>query len=345
MRICCLPVGGKEDNYQTMMMNGLRRGGGFDVMFGATGKIFTLLATWLRHRPTYIHLDWNTRYFLRRNFTLTVINVPLFLLELLIVRYVLRCRIVWTMHNIHSHGTDYRRVERFCQQAFARVCDWVRVFSKSSVPKACDYLKVDAAKIVPLPEPSFLGHYPDEICIEAARTRLGLARDAFVLLCFGSIRAYKDIVGLVSVFKRRAAENWQLLVAGRPHDADYVKQVGAAVRGDARIHAAMEMIPEDQVQYFFNACDLVVLPYKAIENSGPMIMAMGFSKPIVAPALGVIPERLARQRHLLYEPGCLPEALERAAGMSRDELATIGRRNYQEVTKHKWEDFAELFRE
>lgn len=325
------------------MMEGLRKDSCLEVLHGVRGKVLAALRTWIKHRPVYIHYDWNYSYFLRRYLFLTWINSALFLLELLILKCILRCRVVWTMHNIHSHEAPHPRTERLVQQAFARLCDWIRVFSASSVRRASLYLNVSPDKFRIVPEGSYVGYYPNIVTTQEARERLGIDQSAFVLLYFGSIRQYKGVAELVDAFKLVPYPNWRLVIAGPPRVQEHVNEIKWKTKSDPRIVLFMDLVPEDEVQYFFNACDVVVLPFREVENSGSVILAMGFAKPVVAPALGVLPERLRQQLALLYPPGHLYEALERLQRMDREALNEIGRRNLEEVERYRWEDFAGLF--
>ncbi len=342
-KICCLPIAGMENPYQFLMMEGLRKDEHVEVLHGAPGKLFAALRTCLKYRPDYLHYDWNYSYFLRRHALWTWINSPLFLLELLIVKHIFGCRIMWTMHNIRSHDRPPSRLERLVQQVFARMCDWIRVFSESSSKRAAEYLKIDPGKFKVVPEGSYVGYYPDFCSMQEARDKLKIGLGEFVLVYFGAIRPYKGIEELIETFKRMPHEKWRLIIAGPPRSKQYADEIESRAKADTRIATFMDLIPKDEVQYFFKACDVVVFPFREIENSGSVILAMGFAKPVVAPALGILPERLRQQLTLVYRPGHLYEALERLKGMDRETLGEIGRQNLEEVERYRWEDFAELF--
>ena len=343
VRVRCLPIAGRENPYQFLMMQGLRQDNRLEVGHGAPGKVLAVLRTWLFYRPNIIHFDWNYRYYLRKYRLLTYLSAALFLAEVFIVRYLFGCRIVWTMHNIQSHDELYAGFERIVQSRFARMCDWIHLFWQSSVPKAAAYLRVDTRKFRVLPEGSYVGYYPNEISQAESRQQLGFPSTGFVLLSLGSIRPYKGIDQLIEAFRQIDNPNWRLVIAGAAHDAAYLARIRAQAQPDSRISIRGEMIPEAELQTYYNACDVVVLPFQQVENSGSAILAMGFAKPVVAPDLGVLPERLASQSALLYKLGHLHEALASLETMSQETLQTLGQLNLQAVQRYPWENFSAFF--
>lgn len=343
MRICCLPVAGDGNPYQRLMMQGLRQDERLEVLQGTDGKLFAAIRTVLAQRPDVLHYDWMYRYFLRRRRWWTWLHAPIFLAELLVVRYLLGCRIVWTLHNLGTHDTTTRQLEVWVRRRFARLCDWIRVFHPSTVERAAAYLDLDPSRFVVIPEGSYVGYYPSGVSRAEARQRLGIEEDALLLLYLGSVRPYKGLDELISAFKQAAEAHWSLLIAGPPLDASYTAAIQQACEGTRPIRLDFRFIPDEELQFYFRACDVVVLPFRSIENSGSVILAMGFAKPVVAPARGVLPERLRRQPELLYQDDDLRGALERLKGTSQWALQEIGRRNYEEVQRYRWEDFSQAF--
>ena len=51
-----------------------------------------------------------------------------------------------------------------------------------------------------------------------------------------------------------------------------------------------QYIPDTDVEYYFSACDLVVLPYESATQSGIVQIAYGFEKPVVVTNVGGLPE-------------------------------------------------------
>jgi len=84
------------------------------------------------------------------------------------------------------------------------------------------------------------------------------------------------------------------------------------------------------------------LPFNNIENSGSAILAMGFKKIVVAPKIGVLPDRLIKQKDFLYKDN-LKEILLKIIQSENHELAEYGKKNFNELKKHNWLSFGKYF--
>ena len=324
-------------------MQGLRSDARFEVRHGVRGKHFAALRTWWRLRPAYIHYDWNTPYFLRASLVKSILYGLVFLAELLVVRRLLRCRIVFTLHQLHAHDAPHPALQTYIQRRFVGLCEWVRVMWPSTARKAVLALGIPEAKLRVLPEGSYVGFYPDDAPADRCRDELGLLQDDLVLLHFGSVKPYKGIEALLEAFQSIRAPHLRLLVVGRCGNRRLARRIEQLSAADVRIQCRLEPVPVERVQLYFKACDAVVLPFEKIENSGSAILAMGFVRPVIAPMMGALPERLAEQRDLLYAEGGLRDGILRAIALGRADLADRGALNRDAVLRHGWDEFARLF--
>lgn len=343
VRVCCLPLAGKENPYQHLMMNGLRSSDLLEVTHGRKGRVFAAIRTAITCRPDFIHYDWIHSYFLRRYRFLSWVHAPVFILEVLFVRYILNVRVVWTMHNLVTHDTGSSVLELWVRRRFARVCEWIRVFDESTVERAASLLQVNSERFQIVPEGSYVNYYPDTIAREEARRRLDISNDAVVLLYLGQIRPYKGLEELIDAYAAVREAHWELVLAGFPLDKGYARLVAEKAQRVERVRVHLDHVDDDDLQVYFKAADVVVLPYQKVENSGTAVLAMGFGRAIVAPMLGVLPNRLRQQAGLLYEPGSLHKALGALKDVDRQELHALGLRNRQAVTSYSWRDFGHLF--
>jgi len=343
IRVCFLPVAGKECPHQMLTMHGLSRDGRFEVRHGVDARFFAGTRTCLKQRPDILYFDWIHRYCMGRSRLVTILKMLVFFLDIQIVTKIFRVPIYWTLHNLRSHE---RAVpdgwERLMQRYLARHTTRIRVFSENSIERVIARLGVDRRKLMVLPEGNYTGYYPNEISRADARARLNLPTDEFVLLWLGNIRPYKGLSELIDAFRQVAQPNWRLVIAGQPYIESYAAQIIESIKADERMDFYPRFIPENELQVFYNAADAVALPFTEIENSASLTMTMGFRKPVVAPDLGVVGERLCRQRELVYGADGLVAALQRLAALTPARLAEIGQANFDEVRKYKWEDVTQL---
>lgn len=342
INIACLPLAGEENPYQKLMMQGLSNSGGLNVYHGSAGKFFAILMTAVKLKPDYIHFDWLHQYYLRRSHWMTYLFYPLFVLQVLIVKHILGIKLVWTLHNITPHDHVYFGPYKWARIFFARQCTWIRVFSEDTVIKASKELNITIERFKIVPEGSYVGHYPNTFSKEESRSSLSISMDKHVFLFFGSMRPYKGIEDLIRTYKNYRKENTMLIIAGQCISKNYRGQIEQLLEGYDDILLKACTIDVVDVQLFMNASDIVVLPFKKVENSGSTILAMGFKKPVIAPHVGVLPLRLRSQKELLYNDS-LDEIFLKTLNMSSEELSSIGNQNFENLTKFKWVDYGKCF--
>lgn len=339
--IACLPVAGQGNPYQQLMMEGLNQSEELLAVNGVHDKFFGIARTLVKYRPSYIHFDWIISYYYRRWGWFTYLSVLTFCAQIVFAR-LLGVKLVWTLHNILPHDTTMLPVHRFCQRFLARRCEWVRVFAHSSVAKAAEELKIPEEKFCVVPEGSYTEVYPNVISREEARQRLKIPSQTRVFLYIGLIKPYKGILELIRAFNQLGREDSTLIIAGKIMDNGYGDQIRKELTSRVVLHD--RFVPAPELQYYFNAADVVVLPFRRIENSGSVIMAMGFRKPIICPAEGVLKERLLYQTDWLYNsPQELEATLRKVLDASPEALNTTGITNFKALSSYRWEDFTAAF--
>lgn len=236
-------------------------------------------------------------------------------------------KLLWTANNLGSHERHHPRLERWLWSFFLNSVDAFVTHSEAGASAVRAYHA--ALRQTPhfvVPEPHFRSLRHDDVDRDGARERLGLPRSARVALFVGRIRPYKCVEHLISVFSTCSGDDLRLIVAGRPHSSDMARRVEQAAGQDRRIELVLEHVPENQLQYYFFACDLVVLPYREIFLSGAALLALSYDRPIVVPRLGAL-EDLAQEMGpawvRLYD-GTL-SAEELSAAMDWAEVPRSGR--------------------
>lgn len=126
-----------------------------------------------------------------------------------------------------------------------------------------------------------------------ARKLLHLEEDERVLLFFGLIREYKGLQYLLKAMPRikRNLPRVKLLIAGEfcGNREQYEKLIEEKQVGDV-IDIYGGHLPTEEVEKFFAACDLVVLPYESATQSGVIQVAYSFDKAVLATNVGGLPD-------------------------------------------------------
>jgi glycosyltransferase involved in cell wall biosynthesis len=162
-----------------------------------------------------------------------------------------------------------------------------------------------------------------------------------VILAFGLIRPYKGTDVLLEAM--REVEGAELWIAGMPRmPMDGFRQLASRVPG--RVRFVERFIPDDEISAFMRRADLVVLPYRNIEQSGVLYTALAFGRPLVLSSVGGFPEIAERGAARLVppeDPDALASALTEllADPAAREELGAAAAR--EAATTYSWERIGE----
>lgn len=311
------------------------------VRKGDHTELLPILGRLRNGRPDVVHLHWLDNLLVSHNSVLSVLLGLRLLFELVVCR-LLGIGVVWTVHNVLHHERPQPRLELYFRRLVARLCDALLVHSacaRSRVIDAYDLTADGHGPAVVVPHGHFVDSYPNEVSPEAAREWLGVD-DETVYLFFGNVRPYKGVEELVRTFKRLDGD-YRLFVVGRPlDDADADARLRAACAEDDRIETAFEFVPDDDIQRYMNAADVLVLPFEEVLTSGSVVLGMSFGRAVVAPRLGSLPDVLSETPELLYDPDD-PDGLYEALRRAREaDLEDAGRRNFEKVREYDWNDIA-----
>jgi glycosyltransferase involved in cell wall biosynthesis len=223
-------------------------------------------------------------------------------------------RFVWTVHNVLPHECRFPVVEAELRQELADRADLVCVMCEETADATAAYYTLPRERMVVVPHPGYVGAYPNVIDEARARSELGLRPDDMVFCFFGGIRPYKGIDVLLDAFEEVAAVNpdARLIVVGPAGRFAELPVFEERCRADPRIIANFNRIADRDVQVFLNAADVMVFPHRAVLNSGSVMLAYSFGRPVIAPAVGCVADVLTPDASITFDPtraGALREAM------------------------------------
>ncbi|MDH4228536.1 MAG: glycosyltransferase family 4 protein [Nitrospirota bacterium] len=335
-----------------------------------------------RHTVRILHFHWpsvfyeTSRHGVIRNPLLRLVALLWFYTRLTWAR-LLGYRLVWTAHDLLPHG-PYRRLYRL-ERRISCSLFWNGVIVHCPWAGEQVRRRFGFRRAVVIPHGNFDGVYPvgkaagkksgkaaakasgkksgktadqtgttaDDRGKHLVRRRWNADKDATVLLHFGALRPYKGIETLLDAFARLGGqqENLHLVIAGGGPD-DYMAQLAVRIGSLSRVHFEPGRVADDKVADLFAAADLVVLPYRNITTSGNLILALGFGKRVVIPAVGCVPFAAPPQSVILYtaETGAadggtaaLILAIRRALALDPERAADAAR---ERVSQWDWPSIA-----
>jgi glycosyltransferase involved in cell wall biosynthesis len=146
-----------------------------------------------------------------------------------------------------------------------------------------------------------------------ARAAVGIKTE-YVILFFGLIRPYKGLENLIKAFSliNKDHQNVGLLIVGECYEdiEKYKELISLQGLGD-QIMMINKFIPNENIEQYFKSSDLVCLPYNTASQSGILMMAYGFRKPVVVTNVGGLPELVVEGKTgTIIEGNCPKEIAE-----------------------------------
>lgn len=219
-----------------------------------------------------------------------------------------KTKILFVCHNVFPH--ERFPMDRFLTRMVLKRGDYFVVHS-SLDEEDLKSIK-STANVRKTVLPTFNSFKQQDMSKEKAREILDISSDQKILLFFGFVREYKGLKYLIEAMPeiREKVQNVKLFVVGDfAGDKDeYMKLIGEkGVAEDISIFDGY--IPDKEVEKFFAASDLVVLPYVSATQSGIVQIAYNFEKPVVATNVGGLPEVVKDGKTGYVVEPCDPHAL------------------------------------
>jgi glycosyltransferase involved in cell wall biosynthesis len=234
---------------------------------------------------------------------------------------------ILTAHDVLPR--EPRRGQLAAQRRLYERMDGVVVHSEHGRGRLVGELGVDPAKVRVIPHGAFdhLARLPDRP--PPFRT------DKPVVLLFGLLRPYKGLDVLLEAW--RGIEDAELWIVGRPFGVELPDPPPPGVRVVPRF------VPDADIPAYFRRADVVVLPYREIDQSGVLFTALAFGKALVLSDVGGFPEVAAHGAAEVVPAGdaaALGAALARLVGdrEARERLAAASARAARE--HYAWDRIA-----
>lgn len=173
---------------------------------------------------------------------------------------------------------------------------------------------------------------------------LGGMKDRVALLFFGHIEPRKGFFEFLALAERlEGTGRFAFIVAG-PGDLTKFGREEEARSRMARLSCIVVRsgrVPHEEVEQYFEAADIVVLPYLEGSTSGVLKLALAFGKPVIASDVGDIRENIPSGGGALVHPGpSMVDQLEAAAETLAADLDTYTNRIQDGVQGLDWESIS-----
>lgn len=193
-------------------------------------------------------------------------------------------KILWTVHNQIAHDTPWPEIEVQIAENLCSLSDAIIQLHNQTARCVSVAYHLPEEKLFTIPHSSYEGVYQELGDRKAAREALGVDIQAPVVGLVGQLRPYKGLDTLFRAADSAADERDQftLLVAGKLHAPDLTSYAAALPR-EAKLVSTLDWVPRDEMWKWILASDVIALPYRKVLNSGTLLLAATFGRPVIIP--------------------------------------------------------------
>ena len=349
-------IGGDEmespDLYTTPRLSFLNLGGRQQQKAGLARKASKWLVYYARlvrysmsPKPKIFHILWNNKF-------------EYFDRTLQMLYYKLRGKkVALTAHNVNQARRDSNDsfLNRLTLRIQYQLADHIFVHTQKMKSELLVDFGVRERAVTVIRHP-INNAFPDtDLTPAEAKRRLGIKDSEKTILFFGRIRPYKGLEHLLAAFQQllTSHKDYRLIIASEPKKGSekYLEEIQQTIHridDEGRILQRIQFIPDEDIELYFKAADVLVLPYTNIFQSGVLFLGYSFGLPVVATDVGSFKEEIIEGETGFIcgpaDPSGLAKTLEAyfASDLYRD-LRNRRReiKDYADV-QHSWGAVAEL---
>lgn len=240
----------------------------------------------LSAKPKIFHILWNNKF--------ETIDRTL----LMLYYRLLGKKVVLTAHNVNAGKRDSNDswLNRLTLRVQYRLAHHIFVHTASMKTELIQDFGIHDRVVSVIPF-GINNAVPNTILTSSgARRLLGIGDDEKTILFFGNIRPYKGLEYLVDAFSRLAREGsrYRLIIAGstlagcEPYLDKIQRMIDKTISG--QIIQKIQFIPDDEIEIYFKAADVLALPYTHVFQSGVLFLAYNFGLPVIGTDVGSVRE-------------------------------------------------------
>ena len=208
--------------------------------------------------------------------------------------------LVWTAHDLFRHDRREDPNELAFMRSLFELADAVIVHCEAAADEPARDAGRGSAEAAPrspssrtvttrAPTPT-----PSRAPRHATSSGLPDGRQGHRLRGLGAL-ATRACGSCPEAFRHLEEPEARLVIAGDAVDGAYAARLTAAAKGDERIHLALGFVPDEDLQLYLRAADVVAAPFLEIFTSGSVLLAMSFERAVIAPRRGCVDRRARRE--------------------------------------------------
>jgi glycosyltransferase involved in cell wall biosynthesis len=239
-------------------------------------------------QPKLFHVLWNNKF-------------ELFDRTLLMLYYkLLGKHVVFTAHNVNAGKRDQNDswLNRISLKVQYTLSDHVFVHTDAMKRQMISEFCIPESKVSVIPF-GINNTVPNtSLSSPEAKRQLGISGGDRTLLFFGNIAPYKGLEYLIAAFGELLNKDrcYRLIIVGKPKRSEtYWNQVRRTMASSGiadRVIEKIEYVPDEEVELYFKAADVLILPYARVFQSGVLFLGYSFGLPAIAADVGNLKEEI-----------------------------------------------------
>jgi len=271
----------------------------------------------------------------------------LFIKDVLLPYWKKKSKIVITRHNMFPH---YRKNQIFIKLyellfSFADGVIHMGEYCYNDFSKRYFNLKnYKYLKRTIIPHHVFVS-YPNNISKTDSRKKLGLKQKKYIILFAGNFRDKEEADLLYNAFNKVKIKN-KLLICLRWWDFNNEppkKEIKRwlkwrfrtlKIKISSKYYFKNIFVKNNELQFYVNSADLLVIPRKSLLNSAIIPLAFAFKKLVVAPETGNLTEVMKATNNPIFKPDNIDSfifAIKKGEKLSKTNL---GKKNFSYAQKY-----------
>ena len=224
----------------------------------------------LLKQPVVLHFQWFP--FLE----FSTVEIPYIKL---LRRLLPKAKIVHTIHNVFPHGTSQTAKREEYRKRMVQIdksIDCYVVHTESTANEVVRLFNIDRNRIVVVPHGIFKPDYA------LGQHVFNAVNEKKTIIFYGINRRNKGadiLIDAVRILPDECREKVRVLIVGKTSN-DHLKELQTKV-GDADVTFNPTFIPDNELFQMIESADYIALPYREISQSGVLLLAIYFRKPLL----------------------------------------------------------------
>lgn len=311
-----------------------------DKNIGKLKKLFNYISAWRR----IIYLDSKDKDIIH---TQWIIFSPLDYLFLKKIKKNNK-RLVITIHDILPFNKKF--YDYYFHKKIYNLADGLIIQTEENVNRFCELFPDNDTPRYMIPHGHFMD-YSQTIDKEEARKKLNLPDDKFIFLFFGQIKKVKGLDVLLNAYAEllnknsNIKENILLVVAGNIWKDSVEKYKSIIKEKGINNSVIMDIryIPDNEVDLYYSASDVCVLPYLNVYQSGVLQLTYAHHKAAIVSDITAFTDIVTPERGFVCKAGNIEDLKKTMmnAYVRRYELDTMAEQGYSYIKKRfDWNQIA-----